>query len=166
VSDIDTERQIDAGIAGARRRIDLIERFMKDIEQAGGAVPGPLKQAVDRYTIAIKLGTDAAEAANEVSRELRGVYQDMYAICREKAGFMPGQPQTAEQGDEYMICAARVDRQFARQNVQKVLNWDDDRSWVRKVWSKWWNRLLTETGFVDEAKKDANLPADGPKPMQ
>ncbi len=108
------EKQIDERIAKTRRRIDLVEQFMKDIEQVGGKVPGPLKRAVDRYPTAIKMETDAAEAANEVSRELRAIYEDMYTICREKAGIMPGQPQTVDQADEYMICAARVDRQSAR----------------------------------------------------
>jgi hypothetical protein len=79
---------------------------------------------------------------------------------------MPGQPQTVEQSDEYMICAAKVDRQWSARNVQKVLDWNDDSSWVRKVWSKWWNRLLAETGFTEEAKRDANLPADGPRPIR
>ncbi len=165
MSDSKVEKQIDGRIAKARRNIGLIEQFMKDIEQVGGKVPGPLKRAVDRYTTAIKMGTDAAEAANEVSRELRIIYEDMYSICREKAGIMPGQPQTAEQGDEYIMCQLKVDRQWQARNVQKVLSWQDDGSWVRKLWSKWWHRLLDETGFATEAKRDANLPADGSKPI-
>jgi hypothetical protein len=88
-----------------------------------------------------------------------------YSICREKAGIMPGQPQTVDQADEYMICTARIDRQWQARNVKKVLDWEDDKSWVRKVWSKWWIRLLDETGFAEQSKKDANLPANAPKPI-
>jgi hypothetical protein len=76
------ELSIDERVAKTRRRIDLVKQFMKDIENVGGKVPPSLKRAVNRYLLAIKMGVDAAEAANEVSRELRAIYEDMYSISR------------------------------------------------------------------------------------
>ncbi|MBI1180825.1 MAG: hypothetical protein GC201_09725 [Alphaproteobacteria bacterium] len=160
-----TDEAIKKNIEESRRKIAIVEEFMKDIEKVGGKIPAPLKTAVDRYLLAIKLGSDGAEAAVEVSEALQSIYQDMYSICRAKAGIVPGQPQTIEQVDEYSICEAQVDRQWKARNVEKVLNWNDDGSWVRRVWDKWSNRLLNFTGFGDSLKKQSNLPKDGGKPI-
>src|SRR6185295_19779224 len=98
---------VDERITEARRKIEIVEEFMEDIERVGGKVPPVLKRAVDRYLLASKMGVDAAEAANEVSKELRAIYADMYSICRAKAGVLPGQAQTPEQADEYFVCQAK-----------------------------------------------------------
>ncbi len=155
----------DTRIADTRRNMKLVEEFMKDIERMGGDVPSGLKGAVSRYLLAVNLGTDAAEAANEVSKQLRVIYEDMYSICRSKAGILPGQPQTIDQADEYFVCQAKVDRQWQARNVQKVLDWDDDGSWVRKLWDKWWHRLLDSTGFVRNLNRERNLPEGGPQSL-
>jgi hypothetical protein len=155
---------VDERITEARRKIEIVEEFMEDIERVGGKVPPVLKRAVDRYLLASKMGVDAAEAANEVSKELRAIYADMYSICRAKAGVLPGQAQTPEQADEYFVCQAKVDRQWQARNVQKVLNWNDDGSWVRRVWNKWWRRLLGATDFGTALKSEKGLSKDAPRP--
>jgi hypothetical protein len=132
-------------ITRARERIKTVQDFMKEVERFGGKIPPGLKRSVDRYIFAAEMGLDAAEAADEVSAELRLIYEDAYRICGDANG--------GDGTDDYWICRARVDRQWQARNVQKTLDWNDDRSWVMKVWGKWKARLAN--WLVDEAKGKA-----------
>jgi len=115
----------DQNVKDGREKIKVVRDFMKDIEYLGGKVPPGLKKAVDRYLLAVEMGLDLGEATQEVSEELHKVYEDAYRICGD------------EQTDDYWVCRARFDRLWQSRNVKAVLNWNDDASLVRKVWSKW-----------------------------
>ena len=130
----------------AREKIRVVQEFMKAIESVGGEVPKGLKRAVDRYLLAAEMGLDAGEAAEEVSRELAVVYHNAYKVC---------EASDRDGTDDYWVCRAKVDRVWQARNTQKVLDWNDDTSWVSKVWAKWKNRLakVLESKAKSAAKK-------------
>jgi hypothetical protein len=148
-----TDNTVSTSVAEGRRKIQVVEEFMKAIEQVGGEVPPGLRSAVNVYLAAVNKGLDAAEAADEVSKELSAIYRDMHAICRVEAGILPGQPHSFQQDDVYDICLVRVDHPWVARNRQKVLNWNDDGSWVRKLWDKWRPRIRLQLSQLESLRQ-------------
>jgi hypothetical protein len=141
-----TKDQIEA----ERKKIKKIQDFIKDLEAAGGEVPAGLKKSVNRFLWAIDKGLDVADEAENVSIWLKKVYEDLYAVC--KAG---ATTDGIYDDDQYYICKAQIDRKWQARNIDAVLNWNNDKSLVRRLWDRWKKDLadLIFSWGKDNAKK-------------
>lgn|GEM_PF-2817093 len=139
-----------AQIEAERKKIKKVQDFIKDLEAAGAEVPQGLKRSVSRFLWAIDKGLDIADEAENVSIWLKKVYEDLYALC--KAGATTG---GVYDDDQFYICKAEIDRKWQARNIDAVLNWNNDKSLVRRLWDRWKQDLadLISDWIQDNAKK-------------
>lgn len=128
-----------------RANIDTLNDFLseakkliEELERAGANVAWPksfvakLLGPVNILNLAIGASGDAIEAAQQVSLDLATWYKQAADQARAQSG---------GDDDEYMIAAARIDRQWQMRNVKAVLS-TDEKSFVMRLWPKWRDRLL------------------------
>ena len=106
------------------KEIKLTKDFIKAIEKMGGEVPKPLKNAINRFEIAVNTGKDLAKAADAASKALKEYEKDLYAACK-----------TVDKEQE-MVCEAGVFRKWQKRRVTWVLDPKNKKSVISQFIKK------------------------------
>ena len=119
-------------------RYDDVQEFIDDLASTGiaqGFISRLQRafQKLAKYKIAVELGVDAGEAAEEVSALLMEWYNEAYRGCKK---------DSEATGKDYFTCIATIDRQWQATAVKATLDLKSSDSVVRKVFEKWEYRLL------------------------
>jgi len=118
-----------------QKQIGELEEFLSELEKIGLTAPPQVKYAIE----AIKIGSDLALSAEEVSVWLKKVNDDLYAACEDSARRQFGDGWEAD--DQAYICKAKIVRQWQQRNTRAILYFHDDKTVIRKFWEKFKARL-------------------------
>ena len=129
-----------------QKDIKMVKDFVDGIEKLGGAVPGPVKLAI----AAIEAGTATAESAEAVDKWLKEVYDGLYNAC-EAGASAQYEKGSMDWDDHKTMCEVKVDRKWQARNINAVLNWNEDKSLVRRLWEKFKNQI---PGWINDFSAD------------
>jgi len=119
-----------------QKNIGELEEFLSGLERIGLIAPSPVKAAIQ----SIKVGSDLAMSAEEVSEWLKKVNEDLFAACEDSAKRQFGSGWQAD--DQAYICKAKVARQWQTRNTRAVLYFHDDKTVIRRFYERFKNRLV------------------------
>jgi hypothetical protein len=114
-------------IAEARRGVQKLNEFLGALRAAGLPIPRSLSGTIGRFSRAVELGVDLADAAGEVDYAVQKITDDEMRLCAEL------NPTDGSVG----ICEAHVFRQWQRRNIEAVLDWNNTGSFIRRAARKW-----------------------------